>query len=358
MDAFFAAVEERNHPRLRGKPIIVGADPEGGRGRGVVSTANYAARRYGIHSAMPISKAWRLAEEGRRNGGPAAVFMEGDFEDYARTSARIMEVVRRNFPVLEEASIDEVYFDMSRLLSFEAAREAASEIKSCIELEEHLTASIGIGPNKMVAKVASDAEKPDGLTVVGPDDVLDFLRPMPVRKIPGIGPKAEDVLLRYKVRTVGDLRRFSEEALLDLFGKWGGDIYRRARGEDDSPLAEAGTAKSVGEQETFREDTLDAAALGKGIARLAASVAERLKAGGFTGFRTMVLTVRFADFTTVSRSHTAKEAVSGKDILAFQSMQLLLPFLDRRGNPDRKKIRLLGLRTEKLTRHISTSKLF
>jgi len=175
LDAFFAAVEERDRPELRGQPLVVGADPEGGRGRGVVSTANYAARRYGIHSAMPISRAWKLSEAARRRGEPPVVFVPPRLSRYAEVSARVMAIVRRHVPLVEEAGIDEAYLDLSFAGNFAAAREICRTIKEQIKAEEHLTASIGVGPNKLIAKIASDFQKPDGLTVVTPEEAEAFL---------------------------------------------------------------------------------------------------------------------------------------------------------------------------------------
>lgn len=349
MDAFFAAVEEREHPRLKGKPIVVGSDPEEGKGRGVVATANYAARKYGIHSAMPITKAWQLAEAGRQAGGQPVVFMEGRHANYAKVSEHIMEILSRYAPEKEQASIDEAYIDLSGLRSFEAARETARAIKVEILRKEALTASIGIGPNKMLAKIASDLEKPDGLTVITPEDVEDILGSLPVRKIPGLGPKSAIELAKLKIVTIGQLRRLGRDELKEIFGAWGDDVYDRARGKDDAPLREAWTAKSVGEQETFRYDTLEPSFLAACIGRLAEDVFRRFENDGFNDFRTVVLTVRFADFTTRNRSHTFPEPVRSEKELAFQGLRLLIPFLDARENPGREPIRLLGLRVEKLS---------
>ena len=169
MDAFFAAIEERDHPELKGRPVVVGADPAGGKGRGVVATANYPARVYGIHSAMPISRAWQLAEAARRRGRPATAFVRGSHRKYGEVSGRIMAILHHFAPVVEEASIDEAYLDLSFAGSFEAAAEICRSIKAEILAKERLTASMGLGPNKMVAKIASDFQKPDGLTVVTPE---------------------------------------------------------------------------------------------------------------------------------------------------------------------------------------------
>lgn len=189
MDAFFASVEERDNPRLAGKPIVVGADPKGGAGRGVVSTANYAAREYGIRSALPISKAWQFSEAARRRGLPPTVFVEGHYSKYSEVSSRIMDILAAHSPMIEQASVDEAYFDLSLSDSYEDARAIAATIKNEIKIKERLTATVGIGPNKLIAKIASDVQKPDGLTVVRAEDAERFLEPMSIRKIPELGQR-------------------------------------------------------------------------------------------------------------------------------------------------------------------------
>ena len=348
MDAFFAAIEERDHPELKGRPLVVGADPAGGKGRGVVSTASYPARVYGIHSAMPISQAWQLAEAARRRGRPATVFVRGSHRKYGEVSGRIMAILHYYAPVVEEASIDEAYFDLSFTGSFERAAELARQIKAAILAQERLTASIGIGPNKMVAKIASDFKKPDGLTVVTPEEAEAFLAPLAVRKIPGIGPKTEQSLAHLGIKTVKDLKRFTPEELYEKFGKWGPSLYERIRGRHDSPLVTEWEPKSVGEQETFAQDTRDLEFVFQRLWAMGREVHRRFLAEGFKTFRTVVVTVRFADFETYSRSHTRKEPAASLRLLTFHAMKLLMPFLDRRENPKNKLIRLIGVRVEKL----------
>jgi DNA polymerase IV (DinB-like DNA polymerase) len=348
MDAFFAAVEELDHPELKGQPLVVGADPRGGQGRGVVSTANYRARAYGIHSAMPISRAWKLSEAARRRGEPAAVFVRGHYSRYAEISARIMALLKEFAPVVEEAGIDEAYFDLSFAGSYEQAAAICRRIKAQINSREGLTASIGLGPNKLIAKIASDFQKPDGLTVVTEAEAEAFLAPLKVRKIPGIGPKTEQLLAKRGLKTVQDLKAFSPAELEEMFGKWGPELYERIRGRHESPLVTEWEPKSVGEQETFGEDTLNLDFIFPRLWTLCREVHRRLKAEGFHTYRTVVVTVRFADFDTRSRSHTLPEAVASSRTLRFEAMKLLMPFLDRRENPKHKLIRLIGVRVEKL----------
>lgn len=362
MDAFFAAVEERERPYLKGQPIAVGGDPQGGKGRGVVSTANYPARAYGIKSATPIQEAWRLSEAARKRGLPPVVFISSGFRKYSAVSKEVMKIVAEHLestqknlfetepPKLEQVSVDECYFDLSFAGSFTKAKRIAERIKKEILKKERLTATIGIGPNKLIAKIASDFKKPDGLTITLPEEVIYFLAPLSVRKIPGVGPKAEEKLRRLRVRTVADARKFSEEKLKEMFGKWGSELYLKFRGEDDSEVTvEQPPAKSIGEQETLPEDSLDMKILLPYLERQAKNLVGYLAKEGFKEFRTLVLTVRFADFETVFRSRTLKESTGSAETLRRHVTQMFFPFLDRRENPRRKKIRLVGVRVEKLS---------
>ena len=402
MDAFFAAVEERDKPRFKGLPIVVctstrlsvhpsqdltveyedkrdisranpefghsaelsrslegwSADPRGGRGRGVVSTANYKAREYGIHSAMPISSAWRLSEAARRKGKPPAAFLGVDIRRYAQVSDAVMTILRAHVPVIEKASVDEAYLDMSFAGSYDKAEALARKVKQEIKEKERLTASVGIGPNKLIAKIASGTQKPDGLTVIYPELVQEFLDPLPIRAIPGIGPKTEELFGRKGVRSVGDLKRFEKEELHEMLGKWGATLYEKVHGRDESPVVEEYEAKSIGEQETFERDTRDPNFITARLSALCRNVIRRLEADGFSAeggsasggksFGRVVLTVRFADFETKTKSHALPvPAASGKE-LEFEAMKLLLPFFDKRENPKGKLIRLIGARVEKL----------
>lgn len=349
MDAFFAAIEERDTPAFRGVPLVVGADPLGGNGRGVAATSNYLARDYGIHSATPISTAWRLSEAARRAGKPPVIFVSVDMQKYARVSEEVMRIVRRFLPQVEQASIDESYGDVSFTESYEAAEAVCRRLKDAIYAEQQLTASVGIGPNKLIAKIASGWRKPNALTVVRPEEAEAFLAPLSIRVIPGIGPKTEGLLNAQYIKTVTDLRTLTVHQLEALLGKRGVDLYERIRGRDDSPLEEYTEPKSIGEQETFESDTLDSHRLLTVLDVLARGVTERLHHEGFHVFRTVVLTVRFADFKTTSRTRTLAAPTGTMAMLQREGLKLLLPFLDRRENPQRKLIRLLGLRVEKLS---------
>ncbi len=358
MDAFFAAVEERDKPRIQGKPIVVGSDPEDGKGRGIVSTANYRAREYGIRSALPISTAWRFSEEARRAGKDPVVFLGVDFKKYGAVSDHIMKIITGvleharppKFPAgnLERASVDEAYFDLSFSGSYKNAEDICRKIKNDIKGEERLTASVGIGPNKLIAKIASDIEKPDGLTIVREEEAEKFLEPLSLRTIPGIGPKTEAVFKKLGASRVFDLKKYSPDELKELLGKWGDELYKKIRGKDSSPIVEEYEAKSIGEQETFAEDTRDPGFLSSRLRELCAGVFESFKKSEFTSFRTLVVTVRFADFVTKNRSRTFQAPIHSKSTLEFESLKLLMPFFDKRENPSRKAIRLIGVRIEKL----------
>lgn len=396
MDAFFAAVEERDKPRLRGLPIVVGADPKGGKGRGVVSTANYLARAYGIRSALPISTAWRLSEEAVKKGKPRAVFLDVNMRRYAEVSRAIMDYLRgviannarpterfqsfgrangrqnnANRPMggmLEQASVDEAYLQLGELeirnpnseirnkskiqnSKYDAwgiAEQKAIVIKEHIKKEFGLTCSIGVGPNKLIAKIAAGVRKPDGLTVVKPEAAQAFLDLMPAGAIPGIGPKSAEALARLGARTIRELRGLSREKLQTLFGKWGLGMYERARGIDESPVVAEYEAKSIGEQETFEEDTLNPTILVAKLKELAHGVHRRLLADG-KRFKTVSIVVRFADFETKTRARSLGGSHGGEEALGVierEALQLFLPFLDRRENPHRRRIRLLGVRVE------------
>ena len=349
MDAFFAAVEERDHEWLKDKPIVVGADPKEGRGRGVVSTANYKAREYGIHSAMPISKAWQLAKEGERRGKPRVEFVHPHFPSYEKTSERIFAIIRKYSPAIEPASIDEAYLDLTEIAgsSIEAI-QICRDLKKEIKEKEKLTCSIGLAKNKLLAKIASDQQKPDGLTIVVPDETEQFLDPLPMRVIPGIGPKTQILFEKEGLKLVKDLKKLSQIELKSMLGKWGMELYQKIRGEDDSPVLEEYEVKSIGEQETFEKDTLDPNFLLSHLQILSEGVWKSMQKETFRAFQTIVVTVRFKDFITVSRSKTSKIPLKTLKELHGEALKLFFPFVAGKENPKRKLLRLIGVRVEKL----------
>src|SRR5881397_2527746 len=299
---------------------------------------------------MPISRAWKLAEAARRKGEPEVVFVHGNRKLYSEVSERVMAILAPAGDAFEEASIDEAYLDLSSLGGFEAAMERARALKREIAEREGLTCSVGLAPNKLVAKIASDFKKPDGLTVVLPEEVQPFLDPMGIRVIPGIGPKTEAELHERGILTVRDLRGLEIGQLADWFGRWGEDLHAKARGLSESPVSNEWEPKSVGEQETFETDTLEAGFILERARELARSVFARVDRHGFRAFRTITVTVRFANFMTFNRSHTPRDHLASEEALYAGAVRLLLPFLDERGNPRQKKLRLIGIRAEKLVR--------
>ena len=353
MDAFYAAVEERLNPALRDVPVAVGADPKEGKGRGVVTTANYMARKFGIRSALPISRAWRFAEAARKRGEPATVFIRPNMALYREVSGRIMQILEGYADAFEEASIDEAYLDVSSRENFAAATEQMIRLKAEIREREGLGCSVGIGPNKLIAKIASGHQKPDGLTVIAPENVASFLDPLPIRVIPGIGPKSEHFLHERKLRIVADLRQVPQATLTEWFGKWGQRLFEKASGIDDSEVSNEWTRKSLGEQETFDEDTRSRPIVTERLDLMAERIITKLRGKEFKGFRTVTVTVRFADFQTSNRSRTIKEGIRIDDDDALrrlkeEALSLILPFFDARENPRGKAFRLIGLRVEKL----------
>lgn len=340
-DAFFAAIEERDNPQFRGKPIVVGADPKGGFGRGVVSTANYEARKYGIRSAMPISWAYKAC--------PQAIFLPCNFRRYGQVSDSVMNIVRGFGYKMEQVSVDEAYVEIRKTQNvkrlYETAVRVAGEIKKQIKIKERLTCSVGIGPNKLIAKIASDFKKPDGLTAVEPQNVQRFLDPMSVRVLPGIGPKTAETLNQMGVVTIKDLRRTYLYKLVDRFGVHGEHIFTMARGEDDRLVEEDHAVKSVGRQTTFERDTKDPRIIAGtvfGLLRETFDELETLASQGVAlrswGGRTITIIVRYAWFETHSSQSTAKRPLTFDEAKKL-SLKLLLPYFNKR-----KPIRLVGVR--------------
>jgi nucleotidyltransferase/DNA polymerase involved in DNA repair len=330
MDAFYAAVEQRDRPELKGKPVIVGADPREGRGRGVVATASYEARRFGIHSAMPISQAWRACPQG--------VYVPPDMAKYARVSDQVMEVLRSVTDCVEPVSIDEAFLDVTgsrRALG--SGEEIARALKAAIVRETSLTASVGVAACKLVAKVASDIRKPDGLVVVPPGGEAAFLAPLPVRRLWGVGPKLEETLVRLGVRTVGELAALEPGLLERRLGTHGHDLQELARGHDERPvLGHPEDAKSLGQEHTFGADTADPAVLRRTLLDLADEVARRLRSHAVRA-RTVTLKYRDETFRTVTRAETLAAPAESGSVLFSVAWRLLA------GVHGRRRVRLLGI---------------
>ncbi len=341
MDSFFASVERRENPNLIGKPVIVGADPKGGKGRGVVSTCSYEARKYGVHSGMPISRAYKLC--------PGAVYLPVNFPLYIRASENVMVILRSYAEKFQQVSIDEAYLDMSSIGSFETTKELALKIKKEILEKEKLTCSIGVGPSKIVAKIASDYKKPDGLTVIEPSQVKDFLSPLPVRKILGVGKKTETELKNIGIETIGQLANYDIQKLLSRFGKWSVYLRNLANGIDDSEVREEECCKSISRETTFDEDTDDPQILNPTMDAIAEDVQKALLEEGFL-FKTLSIKVRYRGFITHTRTHTLEHFTSDINVTKDTSKSLLNEFLDG------KKIRLIGIRLSNLEKTTARQK--
>lgn len=334
MDCFYAAVHARDDPSLRGRPVVIGGRPEG---RGVVAAASYEARRYGIHSAMPSARALRLC--------PEVVFIPPDFRRYHRESEKIFAIYRELTPLVQAVSIDEAYLDVTAHLGESGSATAvAREIRRRVREERELTVSVGVGPNRLVAKIASDFRKPDGLTVVPPAKVREFLDLLPVRRLHGVGPATERVLAEMGVDTVAQLRALPAAALVERFGRQGRVLFEFARGIDHRPVETERERKSLGTENTYGVDLVRLEAMEAEVERLAQEVARALAERQMVGC-TVTLKVRFADFTTITRSRTLAFPLRDGGAIASCAKDLL-----RRTEARARPVRLIGVTASNLLR--------
>jgi DNA polymerase-4 len=331
MDAFFAAVEQRDHPEWRGKAVIVGADPKGGKGRGIVATCSYEARKFGVHSAQPISQAWRLC--------PQAIYARPDMARYAAASERIMTIFLEFTDLVEQISVDEAFLDVTgshRL--FGTGREIAKKIKLRIHEDQRLTASVGVAGNKFVAKVASDLEKPNGLVEVEPGMEREFLRDLPLRRLWGVGARTEALLLEQGISRIGHLLEIGSAELARRVGPGHAEhLCQLARGIDDRHVSPEEGYKSIGHETTFEVDTVDPGLLHDTVLALSERVAQRLRSNLVLA-RTITLKFREADFSTYTRRVTLGDAVDTADRI-FPVAHRLLQSLARKGVA----VRLVGV---------------
>ena len=337
LDAFYPSVEIKRRPELKGLPVVVGADPKGGNGRGVVLSCSYEARRFGVHSGQPISRAFRLC--------PTAVFLPPDFHLYGTTSTRIMKLLRARCSKLEQTSIDEAFLDVTRdVRTFPEAKALATRIKEEILDVEGLTCSIGVAHNKSTAKIASDLKKPDGLVVVEPDQTEDFLAPLPVSAINGVGEKTRRFLKGRNIETIGQLQLLPGRELVKYFGKGGVWLWGVAHGLEQVEVFDNRTAKSLSVEKTFEEDVTDRRIIASTLEELAAELQKRVEMGSFE-FKTVGVKIRFQHFQTFTREKTLNFHQSGKGIIFEESASLLGEFRE-----DDRKVRLIGLRVSNLRR--------
>ncbi len=334
MDAFFVSVEELYDPSLKGKPVVVGGKSHE---RGVVSAASYAARKFGVHSAMPLRTAYKLC--------PQAIFVDGHMERYREYSGRVYEVLNRFTPLVSMASIDEAYLDMTGTERLHGPpMKAAHLLHQAIHDATKLNCSIGIAASRMVAKVTSDQAKPNGVLWVIPGSEAAFLAPLDVRRIPGIGKVTENNLHRLGIRKVGDMAKLDEDFLRTRFGAWGLAMAGKSRGLDsggwfDTEIGAREDPKSISHEHTFSEDSADADQLESTLAHLAEKVGRRLREHGLYT-RTVQLKLRFSDFTTITRAHTMS-GVTQLDIELIEAVRRLFRANWKPGTP----IRLIGVHT-------------
>ncbi|MDR3567954.1 MAG: DNA polymerase IV [Syntrophobacteraceae bacterium] len=324
MDAFFASVEQADNPGLTGKPVIVGGEM-----RGVVCAASYEARRFGVHSAMPVFQAKRLC--------PHAVFLPVRMSRYKEASRAVMEILRGISPVVEQVSIDEAFVDLTGTERLHGAPHALClRIKSLVRRTVSLSCSIGMAPNKFLAKVASDYKKPDGLMIIEQKEVEEFLRRLPVGKIPGVGKKTGEELRKLGVVYAADILKFPAGYWDSRLGKWGGALYARASGIDDSPVEPCSAPKSVSAEHTLARDTDNCFELKKVLLSQAEEVGRELRKIGFKA-RTVTLKIKMSDFKTITRSRTLPEPFDSTDTL-FAVGRKLFADLGPAG-----KVRLIGI---------------
>ncbi len=327
MDAFFAAIEQRDDPALRGRPVVVGAKPGG---RGVVATCSYEARKFGVRSAMPINEAHRRC--------PHAVYLRPDMQRYVGESRRIMQALESISPVVEPVSIDEAFVDVTGLEKLlGTVEQIARTTKINIFRATGLTASVGVGPNRLVAKLASDYRKPDGITIVEPDQVQDFLATMPIRNLRGVGGKTAECIERLGFHTVGDLRGWSHERLAAHFGAKGADLlYNQSRGIGSDVVADHGPRKSISRETTFSEDVTDQKTLHDVLLELSADIGRQTRAEEMKG-RIVTLKIRFTNFETHTRRQTLDAATNHDRVIFGAALKLLTKSLQNRA------VRLIGV---------------
>ena len=330
MDAFFAAVEIRDNPKLKGKPVVIGSDPRKTGGRGVVSTCSYEARTFGIHSAMSSKEAYERC--------PQAVFISGNYEKYTAVGQQIRAIFKRYTDKIEPMSIDEAYLDVTEnKLGIKSAVKIARLIQQDIWQELHLTASAGVSYNKFLAKMASDYQKPRGLTVILPEEAENFLKQMDIAKFHGVGKKTVEKLHQMGVFTGADLIEISEIALIDRFGRLGFDLYRKARGIDNSPVKSDRIRKSIGKEKTYSKILSLEEDIKKELTILSEKVALSLQKYEKSG-KIVILKIRYADFSTLTKRKTLDQQTQDSDQIAQCIIQLYETLSDKD-----KGVRLLGV---------------
>jgi DNA polymerase IV (DinB-like DNA polymerase) len=335
MDAFYSSVEQRENPSLKGVPVIVGADPKEGKGRGVVAGCSYEARKFGVHSAQPISVAYRLC--------PNGTYLPPNFTLYGKVSGQIMQALHQFSEKVEPMSIDEAFIDVSeKASSYEEGVAIAERIKQQVKENFQLTCSIGVAPNKSIAKIASDFKKPNGLTVVKPENAKDFLAPLPVGKISGVGNKSSELLNHIGISTIGQLAATHPGRLTELFGRYGTRIWQVANGIDDDEVITSYPIKSISSETTFEEDVAEREKVLQAFNSLIDDVHSRVLTHKVF-FRTVGIKVRLEDFTTFTRAKTYQRYTNERAVIEEIVRELFKEF-----NVSKDKIRLIGVRVANL----------
>jgi len=331
LDAFYVSAEVRERPDLKGLPVVVGADPDGGKGRGVVVACSYEARKFGLRSGMPISIAYRLC--------PQAKYIPPNWGLYERVSEEVMATLRGFADKFEQASIDEAFLDItSRARDEKSAKEVAMLVKQAVKGRNHLTCSVGVGPNKSSAKIASDRNKPDGLTVVPFGDVPGFLGPLPVGVVPGIGRKTGEFLSEKGIATIGQLQQLDGKQLLSWFGKNGVWLWGVIHGEENVEVRQQELPKSLSVERTFKEDMKDFRAVRKEAADGASELMRRVKSAGYS-YKVAGIKIRFQGFETHTREKTLVSHTDSEGPL-LEAVERLLDEFEMKGKP----VRLVGVR--------------
>ncbi len=340
LDAFYVSAEIRERPELKGLPVVVGADPEGGMGRGVVVACSYAARKFGLRSGMPITQAYRLC--------PQAQYIQPNWGLYERVSEEVMATLRNFADRFEQGSIDEAYLDVtSRAGDEHSGADLAMEIKRTIREKHGLTCSIGVAPNKSSAKIASDRNKPDGMTVVPFDDVRGFLAPLPVGVVPGIGPKTREFLREKGIATISQLQQLEGRQLLAWFGKNGVWLWGVVHGEEAIEVKQQELPKSLSVERTFKDDTSDFGTVRREAADGVAELMRRVKSAGYA-YKVAGIKIRFRGFETHTRERTLVSRTDSEGPL-LESVDRLLDEFESKGKP----VRLIGVRVAGIQRSSS-----
>ncbi|MFO8017211.1 MAG: DNA polymerase IV [Promethearchaeia archaeon] len=331
LDCFFAAVEMRDNPEYRKEPVVIGADPKGGKGRGVVSTCSYEAREYGLHSAMPISRAYKLC--------PHAIYLRPNHQKYSKVSKNVMKVFKRYTDIFQKVSIDEAYIEITeKCTNLCEARKIAQKIQEEVKRKVGITVSIGIGSTKSIAKIASDFKKPEGITCVPSDKIKDFLKNMEITRIPGIGKKTKKIYHREGIKKISDFYDFKLYELTEKFGKSAKWIWKVINGSDKRPLEQEHERKSISKERTFREDVTNKNLIISTLEKLNLKVHQKARDLNIF-YRTITLKVRNEDFETFTRSSSFLYPLRNQKLVLNQILELYQEF-----HEINKKIRLVGVK--------------